>query len=88
MACGTPIVASENPGSLEVLDGGRYGVMPRDADFAETIASLLRDHERRAVLAARGLERSAEFSLTRMLDAYEDQLFELTRSYEESRVLA
>ena len=88
MACGTLVVASENPGSLEVLEGGRYGLLPRDADFAESVASLLRDHERRAVLATRGLERATEFSLTRMLDAYEDQLFELTRSYEESGVLA
>ena len=88
MACGTPVVASKNPGSTEVLDGSRYGLMPDDTDFAETVALLLRDHDRRAVLATRGLERSAEFSLTRMLDAYEDQLFELTRSYAESGVLA
>jgi len=88
MASGTPVVASENPGSSEVLDGGRYGLMPPDADFAVTIAALLRDGERRAVLSTRGLERAAELSLARMLDAYEDQLFELTRGYAESSVLA
>jgi phosphatidylinositol alpha-mannosyltransferase len=88
MACATPVVASENPGSTEVLDGNSYGLMPTDADFAETVASLLRDEERRAMLSARGLERSAEFSLARMIDAYEDQLFELTRSYAGSGVFA
>jgi glycosyltransferase involved in cell wall biosynthesis len=88
MACGTPVVASRNPGSTEVLEGSRYGLMPADADFAAAVASLLQDHECRVMLATRGLERSAEFSLTRMLDAYEDQLFELTRSYAKSGVLA
>lgn len=88
MACGTPVVASKNPGSTEVLEGGRYGLMPADPQFADAVASLLHDHEQRAELATRGLERSAEFSLTHMLDAYEDQLFELTRSYAESGVLA
>ena len=88
MACGTPVVASKNPGSVEVLEGGRYGLMPADTDFAETVASLLGDDERRAVLSTRGLERAGDFSMARMLDAYEDQLFELTRSYAESGALA
>jgi glycosyltransferase involved in cell wall biosynthesis len=88
MACGTPVVATENPGSTEVLEDGRYGLMAADADFMDTVASLLGDHGRRAVLTTRGLQRAEEFSLARMLDAYEDQLFELTRSYAESGVFA
>ncbi len=34
MACGTPVVATPNPGSLEVLDGGRYGALSSDGEFA------------------------------------------------------
>ena len=33
MACGTPVVASPNPGSAEVLDGGRCGVLATDDAF-------------------------------------------------------
>jgi phosphatidylinositol alpha-mannosyltransferase len=29
MACGTPVVATPNPGALQVLDGGRYGLYVR-----------------------------------------------------------
>jgi phosphatidyl-myo-inositol alpha-mannosyltransferase len=78
MACGTPVVATENPGSVEVLGNGAYGPMPADADFADVVLSLLADPERRATLSTAGLRRAREFSLTRMIDAYEDVLFDLT----------
>jgi glycosyltransferase involved in cell wall biosynthesis len=78
MACGTPVVATENPGSVEVLNKGTYGLMPVDADLADAVLSLLADPERRATLSAAGLRRAREFSLARMLDAYEELLFELT----------
>jgi glycosyltransferase involved in cell wall biosynthesis len=88
MACGTPVVASSNPGSIEVLENGSCAVMPSDEEFAGAVASLLGDRSRREALAAKGLERAAEYSLTKMLGAYEEQLFELTRVYERSDVLA
>ena len=78
MACGTPVVATENPGSVEVLDGGVYGLMPSDADFAGAVSSLLSDPSRRTALSTVGLRRVREFSLRRMIDAYEGLLFELT----------
>jgi phosphatidylinositol alpha-mannosyltransferase len=87
MACGTPVVASRNPGSEEVLDNGSYGLMPEDEDFSSELAALLSDEERRATLSEKGLQRSMEFSLTKMLDAYEERLFELTGSHARSRVL-
>jgi phosphatidylinositol alpha-mannosyltransferase len=77
MACGTPVVATENPGSVEVLDDGVYGLMPSDADFAGAVVALLADPSRRDALSAAGLRRAREFSLRRMIDAYEDLLFEL-----------
>lgn len=78
MACGTPVVASLNPGSAEVLDGGRYGLLPGDDDFASEVAALLGDDRRRADLTARGLARAREYSLSRMIGGYEDLLFDLT----------
>jgi len=83
MACGTPVVASENPGSVDVLGGG-CGLMPADEDFASAIASLLGDEAARARLSRAGLMRAQELSLARMLDGYERVLFELTGVYVKS----
>lgn len=83
MACGTPVVASENPGSVDVL-AGDCGLMPADEDFASAIASLLGDESTRARLSQTGFARAQEFSLTRMLDGYENVLFELTGVYVKS----
>ena len=35
MACGTPVVATPNPGSVEILDHGKYGVLAADEEFGE-----------------------------------------------------
>jgi glycosyltransferase involved in cell wall biosynthesis len=83
MASGTPVVASENPGSLDVL-AGECGLMPADDEFAGAIAALLSDPGRRAELTAAGLRRANELSLTRMLDGYEKVLFDLTGVYVKS----
>jgi glycosyltransferase involved in cell wall biosynthesis len=84
MACGTPVVATENPGSIEVLEDGVYGVMPTDGDFANAVAALLDDPSQRHALVTAGLRRAREFSLRRMLDAYEDALFELAEVHADS----
>lgn len=71
MACGAPVVATSNPGSQEVLAGGRYGLIADDAAFSETVVTLLRDAATRARWAAAGLARAADYSLERTLDEYE-----------------
>jgi glycosyltransferase involved in cell wall biosynthesis len=78
MACGTPVVASPNPGSREVLDGGRCGVLATDASFAGELTAILGDAPRRAALTAQGLCRAREYSLSRMVGEYEELLYELT----------
>ena len=78
MACGTPVVASPNPGSAEVLDDGRCGVLAADDAFHHEVAALLGDTARRRELSACGLTRAREYSLSRMLGNYEELLFELT----------
>jgi glycosyltransferase involved in cell wall biosynthesis len=77
MACGTPVVATANSGSLEVLDRGRYGLLPTEEEFITTVTSLLSDDARRVALAAAGITRASEYSLTRMLDGYEQVLLDL-----------
>jgi len=84
MACGTPVVASENPGSVEVLGAGVYGLMPTDTDFASTVSRLLNDGPLRAALSAAGLERARAYPLTRMLDGYEELLFDISQVHADS----
>ena len=77
MACGTPVVATPNPGSEEVLGGGTFGVLARDTDFADTLSALLADGQTRAAWTVRGLDRAREYSLTSMLTRYEELLLKL-----------
>src|SRR4029077_7625397 len=58
MACGTPVVATPNPGSIELLDHGRYGVVAADEEFGRRISSLLSDAPELAAMTARGLGRA------------------------------
>ena len=81
MACGTPVVATPNPGSVEMLDHGKYGVLAADEKFGDSISSLLSDAQARDALGARGLCRAREYSLTVMLDRYEALLFDLVGAH-------
>lgn len=71
MASGTPVVTTPNPGSREVLAEGCYGVLADDEAFAGEVLRLLGDAGARRELAEKGIERAREYSLDRMLDAYE-----------------
>ncbi len=50
MASGTPVVATPNPGSREVLGGGQFGVLANDRDFPREVELLLADAVRRESL--------------------------------------
>lgn len=71
LACGTPVVATPNPGSREVLANGRYGCLPPDDQFAGTVLRLLGDRSEREGLTRRGLERAADYDITATAAAYE-----------------
>jgi glycosyltransferase involved in cell wall biosynthesis len=71
MACGTPVVATPNPGSAEVLADGVYGLLPADEDFVHQVSALLGDDARRSAFSASGVERARAYSLSVMLDRYE-----------------
>ena len=81
MACGTPVVATPNPGSLEILDHGKYGVLVGDEEFGARVAELLSDAPARHTLSTRGLQRAAEYPLAGMLDQYESLLLELAGAH-------
>ena len=72
MASGLPVVATPNPGSEYVTQGGQAGVLVAPAGLGDTLIALLGDGDRRAALAATGLARSRTFSLTTVADEYEE----------------
>jgi len=71
MACGTPVLAVPNPGSEEVLEGGKYGRLVELEDFGKAMLELIADAQGRQRLAEAGLQRARIYTDTRMIDAYE-----------------
>jgi phosphatidylinositol alpha-mannosyltransferase len=72
MACGTPVVATPNPGALEVLDSGKYGVIAEPDDLGFAMVNLLRDSDLREHLRGRGIERARRYALDLVVDQYID----------------
>ena len=70
MACGTPVVATPNPGALEVLDSGKCGVVATPDDLGRNLVSLLDDDNLRQHLRVRGIERSRRYALDSVVDEY------------------
>lgn len=71
MACGTAVVASPNPGAVEVTRGGTAGRLVGDAQLGETLTRLLTDTEERDRLSSAGLHRSEAFGWPTVCSAYE-----------------
>lgn len=82
MACGTAVVAVPNPGSREVLGGGRYGRVVDRATFGAAILELFDDVSARRQLESAGAERAKELSVDLMVDRYEAMLRRLIHSDE------
>ena len=71
MSSNTPVLASPNPGSLEVIGDRECGILAKDDDFAQRLFDLLTDSDLRAQCSKAGMKRAEEFSLDCMLDNYE-----------------
>jgi len=81
MAAGTAVVAAFNPGSYEVLDGGRYGrLVGTDTGFPLALLEMLRGRALRERYVACGIERARQFSVDRMIDQYERLLETMAQS--------
>ena len=74
MACGTCVVATPNPGSREVLQDGRFGVLADDAAFGDALLAMLGEPQRRLEMEGAGVRRANQLSLDAMLDGYETLL--------------
>jgi glycosyltransferase involved in cell wall biosynthesis len=84
MACGTAVVATPNPGSLEVLEDGTYGRLVEDGEFAHAILDLLGNRSSRHALEEAGLRRAQHLSLDSMIDRYETVLAQLSGAHVRS----
>jgi len=66
MACGTPVLSSNNSSLAEVCADAAYLVDPQDEDgLAEGMMELLADRERRIELSRLGRRRARQFSWAR-----------------------
>jgi glycosyltransferase involved in cell wall biosynthesis len=74
MASGTPVVATENGESRELLARGKYGPLVGDEAFADKIVELLLSPETRRKWSDKAIERAQAFDLNLTLDAYEQLL--------------
>lgn len=62
MARGLPLVATPNPGSRYLTRDGRDGMLVADSSLGVSLAALLGDPARRAVLAQAGRRRASDFT--------------------------
>ncbi len=71
MACGTPVVATHNPGSAAILKNGENGILCTPATLGETLIYLIADSEERNALAAAGVRFIAPFDSALIAEHYE-----------------
>jgi phosphatidylinositol alpha-mannosyltransferase len=72
MASGCPVVATPNPGSLEVTANSRFGLVVEDDAVGQALTELLTSADERERMSAMGVERSREFDLAAVAARYEN----------------
>ena len=77
MACGTPVVATRSPGTVEVITDGETGILVEHDSraIANAIAELLMSPARRETLAVRARKGVAHYALPAVAARY-DRLFQ------------
>jgi glycosyltransferase involved in cell wall biosynthesis len=71
MAAGCPVVATRNPGAVEVTRRGRDGVLADDSSLGQSLVSMLTSPADREHFAREGLRRAQDFDLRCIVEAYE-----------------
>lgn len=75
MACGTPVVATPNPGALEATAEGRYGWLAQDHELGFALLRVLTEKPLREQMREAGLKRAQEFSWDDVSARYERLAF-------------
>ncbi len=71
MASGTAVVTTRNPGSVEVLDGGKWGTLASDEELGTALVKVLTDQAERQRLEQLGLRRAVRFGWDTVAGEYE-----------------
>ncbi len=71
MASGCPVVATRNPGALEVTRNGELGLTVDDAGLGPAIVSVLTSPTEHDRLSAAGLRRAADYDIDAVAARYE-----------------
>jgi glycosyltransferase involved in cell wall biosynthesis len=71
MAHGLPVVATPNPGAVDVLGGGRYGMIVEADELGEALTRTLTDEALRARLHQAAEERAQDYRWERVIADYE-----------------
>ena len=90
LAAGTPVVAYNEGGVVDILRGEDVGILVDRGpeEFAAAVACLLRDHESRFVMGRRGYDLvQKRFSRTQMARKYIELFQQLTQSPEQGNLL-
>ncbi len=72
MACGTPVLATPNPGSAEITDNGLYGCLAADDEFGTRLDELLANSPERDRWVSQGIKRAADYDLEKSVAKYEE----------------
>jgi glycosyltransferase involved in cell wall biosynthesis len=80
MACGTPVVATKSPGTVEIIADGETGALvDHDArSIADAIGALLGDPAKREAQAARARASVGHYALPAVAERYDRLFQELT----------
>jgi glycosyltransferase involved in cell wall biosynthesis len=71
MASGTAVVATSNPGAIEVTCHGASGIIAEDTRLSDQILNVLRNRELRENLESAGLKRAQDFGWDAVCASYE-----------------
>lgn len=71
MACGTPVVATPNPGAREVLKDGEFGIICSEDELGQTLIDLLQNAVLRQKLIRSGLDHVRQYSWEKVASCYE-----------------
>jgi glycosyltransferase involved in cell wall biosynthesis len=71
MASGCPVVATRNPGAMEVTSNGQLGVIAEDDRLGEALLDLLSSPEKRAHLTNGGLVAARDYDIHAVCARYE-----------------
>lgn len=85
LACGTPVIASENTGARTLFEHGKEGFVGpiRSADFIrESLLSLMQDKDLLAEMSCSATEKTKSFSNS---EAYGDRVYEALKSLHQKK---